>query len=185
MDYKAMIDGLIAKEYGEAMGPIEVTDEVIKKQHERDEEVKKCNHLFVVTRSDEHYTTIDGKDHYSAPTIECVHCGVSNRLVNYHNRLWNEDPSRIHSGYPFEGALFLENFIDYFKDGKIRDGHFENIKAPFLSNEVLDINNAKYWYDAARSLKPNATDEEIFETMKYLLKIFRENVSKVQLTYSR
>ena len=181
MDYKAMIDNLVASEYYEAMGPLEVTKDLVEQQRKRSLEVKNCNHLFVVTKDEENYETIGGEQHYSAPTVECVHCGISNRLVNYHNRLWNENPTNIHSGYPFEGALFLENFESWFKDGKVRDGHFDKVTSPFLSNEVLYINNAKYWYDAAKNLKPEAPEEELFKAMKYLINCYQENIKKVQM----
>ncbi len=186
MNYKGEMHELLASEYDKAMGPIEVTPELKKAQAERVEEVKNCKHLFVITKGEETYTTWDAdKEHYSAPTVECVHCGCSNRLVNYHNKEWNMKPTSIHSGYPFEAAIFLENFEDCFINKKIRDGHLNMSKFKLLSNEILEVYDARYWYNAAKTLKPNASQEELFQTMKYLVNLFKENIEKVQMTDSR
>ncbi len=182
MDYKGEMNELVASEYDRAMAPLDVTPEFKKSQALRVEEVSKCNHLFVITRDEETYSSWDpDKEHYSAPTIECVHCGCSNRLVNYHNMVWNTKPTSIHSGYPFEAAIFLENFEKNFVNKKIRDGHLDISKFNLLSNEILDVYDARYWYNAAKTLKPKASQEELFETMKYLIKLFKENVEKVHI----
>lgn len=120
-----------------------------------------CDHLFVKLR--EGYTSpgFHSSDYeYVEPRIHCLHCGLTN---------WWQGLSDVYK--TTLDRLRDEAYLDYvqtFCPSDIRFDKGDTSWIPFISKEVHCFVRPEDYYLKAKELKPEATNEEIFELMKQI-----------------
>lgn len=163
-------------EFAQCMRKLRVcSSEIIES---RKEEIKGCNHLFILLRKGEETYGCHSTDYYrEANEVECVHCGLTNRfekieaiLESDYNEYFRAFMGMIPSttGYnrrTLESQLFREIFKNsYYRGGK----SFNNSNLNLISKECLLTFHPGLLYKLALQINPSANDEEIFEIMKQL-----------------
>lgn len=129
-------------------------DEIKEK---RIEQVKNCNHVFVCTDIDD-----------LSPVIECIHCGLNNRTLNYYHKFMryvdkNKIPHELKNLLPFEAKLFMEELPSFFSR---QDNNLDRFN--LLSDEIIRTFHASVLYQAAREINNQDDDHTLFEIMKSL-----------------
>lgn len=159
-----------------------------EKQQKREEEVNACNHLFVLYQPSEYYGACNATDcFFEEPIIECVHCGLTNKLIHFEEQL---RMSGMIICIPKE--LKMLGFDDYLKYFEIKvhplenqlfkkakkEGKLEQIKILGIENpNPFQLSLEKYaiksehlglLYKIATQLNPEGTEEEILKIMRSL-----------------
>lgn len=148
----------------------------LKKQ----QQITNCNHLFVYTENDD-----------KIPVIECVHCGLSNRMLNFYFKFMEHfDPKtiKIAPGYPeelpFEASLFIHEFPNSFVNGKFV---FNSNDYRIISNQIISTWHASILYKAACEIEATGSLEKIFQIMTDLNSLETEyehvSIAKIQDAY--
>ena len=129
-----------------------------------------CDHLFVKLR--EGYTSpgFHSSDYeHVAPRIHCLHCGLTN---------WWED---LNDKYKTSlDRARDEAYIDYVSTFCPSDACYDKGDVswiPFISKEAHCFIRPEEYYWQAKKLKPDGTNEEIFEIMKQLEKERLDKIS--------
>jgi len=178
----------INDEFGQCMRKLRIVSTEIKQK--RQEEIKKCNHLFVKLRKGEVIVGCHSTDYYKdVDEVECVHCGLTNRferiesiLDNDYNEYFKTFRGMIPSSTRYnrrtlESQLFREIFKNsYYRSGK----SFNNSSLNLISKECLLIYHPGLLYRLALQIKPSGNDKEIFEIMKQL-HMLETNQEKIRL----
>lgn len=166
----------INDEFGQCMRKLRIVSTEIKQK--RQEEIKKCNHLFVKLRKGEVIVGCHSTDYYTgANEVECVHCGLTNRFNKIEEVLDNEylelskrfngmipSLTRYNKKTP-ESEMFDEIFKDsYFRGGKI----FNNLDVNLINEECLPTCHPGLLYQLALRISPLGNNEELFKIMKQL-----------------
>lgn len=154
----------------------------------REEEIKKCNHLFIKLRPGEEVWGFHSSDYYmGAHEVECVHCGLTNRFEKLESMLSNQYieyfqtfrgiiPSTTrYNRKTLESKLFKEIFQhSYFRGGK----EFNNRDINLISDETLLTYHPGLLYHLALQINPQGDNEELFNIMKKLhqLETFQEKI---------
>ena len=132
----------------------------------RKEEIRNCNHLFVKLKEGVYSGAFNSSDCYYDPCeVECVYCGLTNKHEYLENYL-----KRIPLGFSYKNeTIESEMFKEVFKNAYRRSGKsFDETVFNLISNEVLNTYHPRLLYELANLLNPNASQEEIFETMREL-----------------
>ncbi len=152
----------------------------IRKIHKRINRM--CDHLFVKLR--EGYTSpgFHSSDYeYVEPRIRCLHCGLTN---------WWQDLNPVYK--TTLDRLQDEAYLDYvqtFCPSDVRFDKGDTSWIPFISKEAHCFVRPEEYYLKAKELKPEGTNEEIFELMKQIeeknieknKKIFEEENNKIKV----
>jgi len=163
-------------EFAQCMRKLRIcSSEIIEK---RKEEMRRCNHLFVLLRNGEEVYGCHSTDYYKgANEVECVYCGLTNRfskieliLDNDYNEYFKSFRGMLPSqtGYNRK-TLESEMFEELFKNSYYRNGKsFNNLSLNLISKECLLTYHPRLLYRIALQVNPLGSNEEIFEIMKTL-----------------
>ena len=162
---------------------------IVRKDSERDEllsKYRKCRHLFVVIKESEYIGAFHSSDCETIPErVECVHCGITNRLVDVEdvaNDLHGD--CRIREYYQFGVKMRTRSYVT---EEFVRQFGWNNEglrKQRFLSEQPLRSNHpgvlfqiAQEFYSAVRGPlndtigRSESVEESIFLIMKELHKM--------------
>lgn len=143
----------------------------IKRREERENEIKKCNHLFLILKNKEYVGGFHSSDcGYEPSILECVHCGLTNKfeyleettdvdLYLYHIRDHNQ---MFHT---IETNLLHKLYPDAWKRG---GKSFDNSVFNLISDGVIATHHAGLLYKLALIINPQGTNEELFNIMSEL-----------------
>lgn len=176
MDEKDIKKLPINDEFAQCMRKLRISsEEIIQK---RREEMRNCNHLFVLLRKGEEIYGCHSTDYYKgANEVECVHCGLTNRFNKLEFVLDNEYMEHSKS---FRGmlpsqtkynskTLESEMFEEIFKSSYYRGGKsFNNSNLNLISEECLLTLHPRLLYTLALQINPLGSKDEIFKIMKTL-----------------
>lgn len=186
MDEKEIKQLPINDEFAQCMKKLRIyPDDITAK---REEQIKKCNHLFIKLRTGEEVCGFHSSDYYrGAHEVECVHCGLTNRFEKLESMLTSQyieycqtfrgiiPSSTRYNRQTLESKLFKENFKhSYSRDGK----EFNNRDINLISDECLLTYHSELLYHLALQINPLGDKEELFEIMKQLhqLETFSEKI---------
>ncbi len=150
----------------------ELEKELIKVKKELEEElikVKKdmeeCDHLFIKQREGYWSCGFHSSDYEYTPTVvTCLKCGLNNQS---HNREYDKIWLLINHGYYYyKNRINNEVFREQFPCSIKGESSYN-----FISDEEFGAFNPVTLYQIAIYIKPNGTNEEIFNTMKELNEI--------------
>ena len=163
-------------EFAQCMRKLRISSEEITEK--RKEEMRECNHLFVLLRKGEEVYGCHSTDYYKgANEVECVYCGLTNRFNKIELVL---DSDYIEYSKSFRGmiasqtrykrnTLESEMFEEIFRHLYYRGGKsFNNSTLNLISNECLLSYHPGMLYRLALQINPLGNDEELFEIMKIL-----------------
>lgn len=166
----------INDEFGQCMRKLRIIPTELAQK--RKEEIKICNHLFVKLRQGEEIFGYNSTDYYKeANTVECVHCGLTNRFNRIEEVL---DSEYIELSKSFRGmipsltgynkkTMESQMFEEVFKDSYFRGGKsFNNSDVNLISEECLQTCHPGLLYRIAFQINPLGNSEELFEIMKHL-----------------
>lgn len=154
----------------------------------RQEDIRKCNLLFVKLRKGEEVFGCHSTDYYKgANEVECVYCGLTNRFnrieevlesdyLEFSKNFRGMIPSL--TGYnrkTLESQIFEETFKgSYFRGGK----SFNNSDVNLISEECLLAYHPGLLYRLALEINPLGNDKDLFEIMKqlHLLETIQEKI---------
>lgn len=145
-------------------------NEQLERQRQKYEE---CNHLFVKTREGVHYYGFHSSDcGYDPPVVVCLECGLTNKHIEMEYKekryfdilLWYRNPLRLK-----QLLINDEEFKKQFNHGYLRGGKsFDDSVFNLISSGALSSTHPGILYRLAKKIKPDATNEELFNTMKTL-----------------
>lgn len=186
MDDKELKQLPINDEFAKCMKKLRIyPDEITTK---REEEIKKCNHLFIKLRDAEETCGFNSTDYYiSAHEVECVHCGLTNRFGKLESMLSSQyiECYQTYRGFIPSSTRYnrqtLESklFKDIFKHSYSRGGkEFNNRDINLISDECLLTYHPELLYRLALQINPLGDNKELFEIMKQLhqLETFSEKI---------
>lgn len=128
------------------------------RKNKRQEEVLSCDHEFVILEKGNYVGSFHSSDcEFQSSVIECVHCGVTNKFMKMTEEL-NLSLSSFSLRTPFESKLFEMIFPDTFSLADIN----------LISYDELPSDYPRLLYDVARSIKPAADNQELFDVMMEL-----------------
>ena len=135
-----------------------------EEEQARINEIENCNHLFVKLRDFD----LSLYDNLDLSIIECVHCGVTNKYQNlervlqkYRKSLDIYMLSKLH----YTSVDYKETTIETEMMNKIKDN---GKKINMMSNEIIRSLHPGVLYQIAIMIKPNGSNEELFEIMQRL-----------------
>ena len=140
---------------------IKVSEE---EKQKRINEIRNCEHLFVKLR-DFDTSTYEGID---LSVVECVHCGVTNKY---------KDLERTMRKYQRSLEYYVLTKMHYtdvsYNDTTIESRLMDEIKGEhkelnMMSNSVIRTFHPGVLYRIANLIKPEASNEELFEIMQEL-----------------
>lgn len=144
----------------------------------RQEEIKRCNHLFVKLRQGEEIFGYNSTDYYKeANTVECIHCGLTNRFnkieevlasdyIEFSNSFRGMIPSLTkYNKKTLESQMFEEIYKHSYYRGR---KSFKNSDLNLISEECLQTYHPGLLYRLALKINPQGNNEEIFKIMKQL-----------------
>ena len=140
-------------------------------QIKRREEVSKCNHLFVCTDIDD-----------ISPIIECVHCSLSNRTLNFYyqfsKRIDMNKYKISNEKFPFEAKLFIETFPNCLLDD-IYNIDLNNYN--LISTEVIKTWHARLLYLASCEIELTGDYLKKFQIMKEINEL-EDEFERIQIS---
>ena len=157
--------------FAQACRSLNLTDE---QKEIRNSQVSECNHEFVCLKRGMY---VGGYNHcFENLVIECVHCGLTNKLI-YLTDLFNRDPATLFSSIgnkcldilifkkegdsvPYENVLFYQAY---------KNNQLKNIN--LISDKEVHNDHATILYKLAKSIEPQATNEELVQIMIKLSEI--------------
>jgi len=130
----------------------------------RIEEIENCNHLFLKLKDKEYVGTNHSSDTGDElSTLECVHCGLTNKFEFLENKL--QDIDTLYTNPTIETKLFHKTYKDaYIRCSKSFNENVFNL----ISDEVIPTNQAGLLYKLALIINPIGTNEELFSIMNTL-----------------
>lgn len=140
----------------------EQTNESILKKKEK---MSECNHLFVLLEQG------SGDDlNNSFRTIECVHCGLTNKFMQIEERvlfeyILHKISLSADCKQMVETIGFLEKFGNFYQRGA---KCFNELPINLIKDEVLPTYHPALLYKLAVMINPSASLEGIFTIMKTL-----------------
>lgn len=184
-----------------------------EQQRKREQEVTACNHLFVLYQPSIYHHANHSSDCYTDEAIiECVHCGLTNKFIDFERQL-RLSGEIVHVSenlkklgfydylkyfpsiriYPFENKLF-EKFI---KEKELSEIKILGIEKPTfyqlgLEKYAIKCEHLGLLYKIAMQVNPNNTEEETLEVMRSLFsletlseKLKLENIEDASALISR
>ena len=163
-------------EFAQCMRKLRIcSSEIIEK---RKEEMRACNHLFVLLRKGEEVYGCHSTDYYNgANEVECVYCGLTNRFNKIESILdsdYNEYAKTFRGMLPSQArynskTIESEMFEEIFKNSYYRGRKsFNNFDLNLISDECLLSFHPGILYRLALEINPLGNKEEIFKIMKEL-----------------
>ena len=130
--------------------------------------MEECDHLFIKQREGYWSCGFHSSDYEYTPTVvTCLKCGLNNQP---HNREYDMIRLLINpEGYYYyknKNRVNDEVFREQFPCSKKGESSYN-----FISDEEFGAINPRALYQIAIYIKPNGTNEEIFNTMKELNEI--------------
>ena len=148
--------------------PSFITEEVKQERETRTKMIKECNHLFVLLEDGKYIHNFNSSNcEYVQNTVECVHCGLTNKFMCFEDERWMISGIGSSSSFmTLDSKLFREIFASsYIRAGKSFDESAINL----ISEKPLNTNHPGLLYKIAnliiQEINPDATLEEIFEIM--------------------
>ena len=157
----------INDEFGQCMRKLRKTS--IEFTLQRQEEIRRCNHLFVKLKEGEEYFGIHSTDYCrTAHDVECVHCGLTNKFIKIEEIIEAKDFDFYLSGHNSQ-TIETQMFKEIFKKSYVRGGKtFCNSNINLISDECLKTCHPNLLYLLAIQINPYGSYQEIFEIMKKL-----------------
>lgn len=145
----------------------------------RKNQMKRCNHLFVLTKKGYYIGSDHSSDYIYQPNeIECVHCGITNKFIHLEEMIIEFNRKAIAYSKTIETEMFLEIF---------GNNNIESIKTldkntfTLISNEELNTYHPRLLYTLALQINELAEQDELFEIMKRLHEL-ESSQEKLRLT---
>ncbi len=148
--------------------------EIIKqKLLQKRTEMEKYDHLFVKTQEGYWTGGFHSSDYeYTPCTVKCLKCGLTNYHINmdvilrdkYSNALKQINTSKYY-WYMVNDEVFRKQFGNIAGQDRDSDGILN-----LISEEILPATNPMDLYQTAIKTNPDASNNELFEIMKELLK---------------
>ena len=119
-----------------------------------------CDHLFVMQREGCWCGGFHSSDYeYEQSTVTCVHCGLTNRWTKgFKSNLTIELKLRNAAFDDFLDIACNNGEVYYRGDESVVTNHL-------LSKRVRYFDNPRHLYSEAKKLKPDATNEELYDMM--------------------
>lgn len=134
-----------------------------RKEKKRIQEMKNCNHLFVLLASKDN---LEFEDNFCENKVECVHCGLTNKYITLEDEFFfHYSLGYGYNNVTLETKVFNEVFEKSF-DRKNRT--FDDSVINLISTEELPTNHPDLLYNLAKYINPDGTNEELFSIMKKL-----------------
>lgn len=168
--------------FGQCLRKLRIYPENITEK--RREEMKNCEHLFVVLKKGQETFGFHSSDYTKeADAVECVHCGLTNKFKALEFLLsenYNEFTKSFSGMIPsftrynkrtLESEMFDKIFEKFYTRGM---KSFNNSRLNLISDEVLYTEHPGLLYKLALLINSEGNNKDIFEIMKKLHSIENE-----------
>lgn len=138
-------------------------------------QMKNCNHLFVKLKKGQYYGGFHSSDcEYDPAVVICLKCSLTNKYIEMDDisRQMERHIRIINPYYDYMVKINDRIFREQFSNAWSRGGKsFDESVFNLISNEVFKSNHSTLLYKIAKTITPDANDQEIFEIMKKLNEI--------------
>ena len=150
-------------------------DEVIEYLKKKETQMDECKHLFLKIREGQNYYGFHSSDcGYDPCVVICLKCGLTNKFIEM-DSLDNECDMMLRWHNPYYSGFIKVNdkiFRKQYGHAWRRGGKsFDDSVFNLISDEVWNVNHPMLLFSVAKSIRPDANDTEIFNTMKSLYEI--------------
>ena len=138
----------------------------------KESQMEECQHLFLKIKKGQRYYGFHSSDcGYDPCVVICLKCGLTNRFFEM-DSIDEEIDKMARWCNPYYNGLVEVNdkiFRKQYGHAWRRGGKsFDDSVFNLISDEVWNVNSSMLLYKIAKSIKPDADDTEIFDTMKTL-----------------
>ena len=146
----------------------------------RRQQMRRCNHEFILLKEGCWHNGMgfNSSDYvYEHNTIECVHCGLTNKYKKIEDTLMEMNESEsIFSLKKIKPAVESEEFNLYFtKKDKVRTpfgiGYSDKFDVKLISKKIINSTHAPLLYHIARTIDINADNDRLIEIMLKLIEL--------------